>query len=207
MDGYWAFELERRGAGEVLAIDLVDPAQQDAPYHKRGSPDRPTPPDRLRGAAFRTAAELLGSRVVYQDMNVYDLNPGDAGQFDLVFLGYVLQLVRDPLRALEAVRSVCRGWVIVLDTVSAPLSLLPAPLARLHARRGHTEWFVFNRAGLARALELTGFEIQVITPILRDHPGPGGDPLPLSRRLRHAIGILGRSVALRGRVADLDARP
>src|SRR5689334_4047032 len=25
MDGFWAFELERRGAGEVVAIDLVDP--------------------------------------------------------------------------------------------------------------------------------------------------------------------------------------
>ena len=31
MDGFWAFELERRGAGEVVAIDLVDPARHDSP--------------------------------------------------------------------------------------------------------------------------------------------------------------------------------
>jgi hypothetical protein len=30
-------------------------------------------------------------------------------------------------------------------------------------------------AGLARALELTGFDVQVVTPILRAHPRPGAD--------------------------------
>ena len=54
-------------------------------------------------------------------------------------MGYVLQMLRDPLRGLEAVRGVCRGSLILLDTVSLPLSLLPAPLARLNARRGALE--------------------------------------------------------------------
>jgi len=102
MDGFWAFELERRGAREVLAIDLADPARQDAPRPGRGSPGRPTPPERLRGASFRTAAELRGSRVAYEDLSVYDLSPAEVGHFDLVFVGYVLQLVRDPLRARHA---------------------------------------------------------------------------------------------------------
>jgi tRNA (mo5U34)-methyltransferase len=201
MDGFWAFELERRGAGEVHATDLVDPARQDAPYHQRLG-RRPALPAQLRGQSFRTAAELLGSRVAYHDLNVYDLDPSGIGQFDLVVLGYVLQLVRDPLRALEAVRGVCRGWVLVLDTVSAPLSLLPAPLARLCARRGQLEWFVFNRAGLAQALALAGFEVQAVTRILRDRPGPAAMTAGLSWsvRARHALGLLGRSVAVRGSV-------
>jgi tRNA (mo5U34)-methyltransferase len=201
MDGFWAFELERRGAGEVHAIDLADPAHQDVPYHQRLERDS-TPPARLRSQSFRTAAELLGSRVVYHDLNVYDLDPRGIGQFDLVILGYVLQMVRDPLRALEAVRGVCRGWVLVLDTVSAPLSLLPAPLARLCARRGHLEWFVFNRAGLAQALALAGFQVEAVTGILRDHPGPAVATAGLSWsvRARHALGLLGRSVAIRGSI-------
>jgi tRNA (mo5U34)-methyltransferase len=29
MDGFWAFELERRGASEVLAIDVLDPQRLD----------------------------------------------------------------------------------------------------------------------------------------------------------------------------------
>jgi len=40
---------------------------------------------------------------------------------------------------------------------------------------------------------------------LRDHPGPGAERLPLSLRARHALGVLGRSVALRATVAGRDA--
>ena len=86
MDGFWAFELERRGAGEVHAIDLVDPAKQDAPYDQRLKRDL-TPLAQLRGQTFRAAAELLGSHVQYHDLNVYDLDPGGIGQFDLVLMG------------------------------------------------------------------------------------------------------------------------
>ena len=31
MDGFWAFEMERRGAAEVIAIDLDDPEALDWP--------------------------------------------------------------------------------------------------------------------------------------------------------------------------------
>ena len=148
MDGFWAFELERRGAGEVVAVDLVDPRRQDRPHGRGVPPPAPTPASELRGGRFALAAEALGSRATYLDRSVYDLDPDDVGEFDCVVVGYVLQLLRDPLRALDALRAVCRGWLLVIETVSAPLSLLPAPLARLNARRGHLEWFVFNRAGL-----------------------------------------------------------
>ena len=79
-------------------------------------------------------------------------------------MGYVLQMLRDPLRALEAIRSVCRGHLMLLDTISLPLELLPAPLARLDARRDGSEWFVFNRRGLRKALELTGWVVEETTP-------------------------------------------
>jgi hypothetical protein len=80
--------------------------------------------------------------------------------------------------------------VLVPDTVSAPLSLLPAPLARLCARGGQLEGFVFNRAGLAQALALAGFEVEAVTGILRDRPGPAvmTAGLPRSVRARHGLG-------------------
>jgi len=156
----------------------------------------------LRGRTFAVAAELLGSKARHLDLSVYDLEPGEIGEFDVVVMGFVLQLLRDPLRGLEALRRVCRGHLIVLDTVSRPLSLLPAPVARLDARRDGSEWFVFNRRGLARALHLTGFEVEVVTPILRDHyPRQPGEPTaPIGRAMR-TIGLRGRSTAVRARPA------
>jgi tRNA (mo5U34)-methyltransferase len=201
MDGFWAFELERRGAGEVVAIDLTDPERQDSPVTERTR--GPTPQRALRGGTFRVAKELLGSRAEYRDLSVYDLDPREIGEFDLIFMGYVLQMVRDPLRALEAVRSVCRGHLMLLDTVSLPLSLIPTPLARIDARRDGSEWFVFNRRGLRKALELAGFEVEAMTRILRDHYGPPrvDEPASLRARAMYALGARGRSAAARARPA------
>src|SRR5256885_8227124 len=158
MDGFWAFELERRGAAEVLAIDA--PVTDHALLKWRPGPI-PERPD--RGETFRAAADLLGSRAEYRDLNVYDLDPADVGEFDVVTMGFVLQMLRDPLRGLEAVRTVCRGHLILLDTVSRPISLLPSPIARLDARRDGREFFVFNPRGMRKALELSGFQVEEMT--------------------------------------------
>jgi tRNA (mo5U34)-methyltransferase len=180
MDGFWAFELERRGASEVVAIDLVDPRE------------RPT---------FRVAADLLGSRASCRKLSVYDLDPRDVGEFDVVVMGYVLQMLREPFRGLEAVRAVCRGHLIVIETVSRPLSLLPSPLARLDARRDGSEWFVFNPRGLRTALRLGGFDVEASTPIFRDRYGPPyrGERISLGARAMYGLGIRGRSVGIRAR--------
>jgi tRNA (mo5U34)-methyltransferase len=202
MDGFWAFELERRGAAEVVAVDVLDPARLD-----RFVPDRLRGPGGRRASEhnFALAAELLGSRVELRDVSVYDLRPADVGQFDLIVMGYVLQMLRDPLRSLEALRGVCRGRLIVLETVSLPLELLPAPLARLDARHDGDEWFVFNRRGLRKSLELSGWVVEETTPILRDWSGrPRGlRELPLAPRARHVLGIRGRSAAVRARPLTL----
>jgi tRNA (mo5U34)-methyltransferase len=201
MDGFWAFELERRGAGEVLATDVLDPLRLDRP-----AAEQPPEPGR-RGSErnFALAAELLGSRIELRDLSVYDLDPAEIGEFDVIVMGYVLQMLRDPLRALEAIRRVCRGHLLLLDTVSLPLELLPAPLARLDARRGATEWFVFNRRGLRKALALAGWTVEATTGILRDRTGlPGGErSLPAAVRARYALGALGRSAAVRARPMTL----
>jgi tRNA (mo5U34)-methyltransferase len=194
MDGFWAFELERRGAAEVVATDLPHSGAAD-PFPGAGGNAV------ARGQTFRVAAELLGSRADYRRANVYELDPEELGTFDLVFMGYVLQMLRDPLRGLEAVRSVCRGSLIVLETVSGPLSLVPSPIARLDARGDGREWFVFNRRGLRKALELAGFEVEDESPIVRDHAGPAVKErgLPPATRALYALGLRGLSVAVRAR--------
>jgi hypothetical protein len=137
---------------------------------------------------------LRGSSVVYEERDVYDLD----GEYDVVFMGFVLQMVRDPLGALEAIRGVCRGHLLLLDTVSLPLSLLASPLARLDARRNALEHFVFNRRGMRKAVELAGWTVEAQTGILRDHAGPRA-----SDSWGHRLGILGRSCAIRASPANI----
>ena len=93
-DGYFSFELERRGA-EVVAIDSIDPAQ----------------------TGFPVAAELLGSAVEFRVANLYDLDPAEHGTFDVVLFLGVLYHLRDPLLALDTIWRVCRpGALLVLET-------------------------------------------------------------------------------------------
>ena len=98
MDGFWAFELERRGAREVVAGDVLDANRLDHSVADRLSGSRFRRPSEKN---FALAAELLGARVELRDLNVYDLDPAEVGEFDLVVMGYVLQMLRDPLRGLE----------------------------------------------------------------------------------------------------------
>ena len=173
-DGFWAFELERRGAAEVVATDLPSPFQAKSRRN------------------FELAAELRGSRVRYEERSVYDLE----GEYDVVTMGFVLQMLTDPLRGLEAIRRVCRGHLLLLDTVSLPLSLLPSPLARLDARRDGREWFVFNRRGLRKVVETAGFTVEAQTGILRDHPGPLPAAQAADRSWKYRVGARGRSCAV-----------
>jgi len=177
MDGFWAFEMERRGATEVVGIDVGDSAQ-----------------------TFRLAGQLRESRAVWEKLSVYDLSPARMGHFDLVFMGYTLNLLRDPIGALEAIRDVCTGAVIVLDEISLALTLLHrGPLARFAPRPEYQEWWVFNVAGLRRALSVAGFEPKAESRFVKHRPGPGTNvaEVPWGYRLRHAAGLAGVSLAIR----------
>jgi tRNA (mo5U34)-methyltransferase len=174
-DGFWAFELEKRGAAHVLATDLPSPFQARAR-------------ERLEHAR-----QALGSSVEYEERGVFELE----GEWDVVLMGYVLQMLRDPVGALEHVRRVCRGHLLLLETVSLPLELLPAPLARLDARHDGREWFVFNRRGLRRAVELAGWEVEEQSGVLRDRAGPLPEAQKASRSWKYRLGVRGCSCALR----------
>ena len=83
-DGFYSFELERRGA-TVTAIDYI-------PSHITG---------------FNVAHKLLNSNVTFIQDNIYNVSPKKYGQFDIVlFLGLIYHLP-DPMGALDIVRSVC----------------------------------------------------------------------------------------------------
>lgn len=161
-DGFLAFELERRGAAEVIASDI---AQHE---HWDWEPHLPTTlgPSYLRqvagpemGAGFRVARELLRSSVQLEQISVYDLSPERMGSFDVVTCGSLLLHLRDPLRALTAIRSVCSNQLLSTDQVDLirSLSCPRQALVRLDGTSGLTQWWIPNAAGHRQMLRAGGF--------------------------------------------------
>ncbi len=183
-NGFWAFEMERRGADEVVAIDLLDPRQADWPAGSDPQAIANIGRRHAGGAGFEIAKRELGSAVRRLDRSIYDLDQREVGRFDLVYLGSLLIHLRDPVRALERVRAVCDGTLIVVDGIDVPLSVLfpRHPVARLDGR-GRPWWWYANAAGLARMIEAAGFEVVEGPRRLFVPPGPGAPRRRLRPRL------------------------
>lgn len=99
-DGYFSFEIERRGARRVLAIDVWDEGALEA---------------------FLLARDHFQSKVEYQRLDAHKLSPDLIGTFDVVLCAGLLYHLRHPLYGLECIRSVTGGQLI-LETAS----LIPA---------------------------------------------------------------------------------
>jgi len=140
-DGFWAFEMERRGASEVVAIDLPS-ERQDWPANAPRRHER-TDPASPRG--FDIAHDALGSNVRRLELSVYDLDPEVVDEFDFVFIGSVLLHLRDPVGALTAISRVLRGELLSVDAISMPLTMLHPrqPIARFEAP-GWPLWWALN---------------------------------------------------------------
>jgi tRNA (mo5U34)-methyltransferase len=130
-DGFWAFELERRGA-QVVAIDLDDETELDWPPRRR-DPDTSV----VRGEGFALAAELLDSKVRRITQSVYAATPDVLGTFDLVFCGSVLIHLRDQLLALERIAGLLKpgGTFVSAEEYDRASDLLPFPTARFRGNR------------------------------------------------------------------------
>jgi tRNA (mo5U34)-methyltransferase len=157
-DGYFSFELEKRGAS-VVAIDFV--------------------PETYTG--FATARKILGSKVEYRMDNVYNLTSVGYGTFDVVLFLGVLYHLRKPLAALDAIRSVMKegaqlfagtmlideyfllpdGSTTTLDAVNPLLKNVPLwqfyPGDSLNG--DYTNVFAPNRRALEAALQESQFRV------------------------------------------------
>ena len=181
-DGFWAFELERRGA-EVVALDLDDERDLDWPPRRRPA----NPSDAVRGAGFELARELLDSRVERVVRSIYDATPDELGTFDLVFCGSVLIHLRDQLLALERIASLTKpgGTFVCAEAYDRASDLIPFPVARYHADRQQSVVFwTPSRRTWRRLLWTAGFN--EVDQVVR-----------FNMRATHGFGV--RHVVLHGR--------
>jgi SAM-dependent methyltransferase len=124
-NGGVAFELERRGAGRVVAVDILD---ADA-------------------FGFTAIRDLLGSRAEHLQASVYELPEILEQQFDIVLFLGVLYHLRHPLLALDSVRKLTRRHAFIESAIcDAELpSAAGESIARFYPRRelgdDPTNWF------------------------------------------------------------------
>jgi tRNA (mo5U34)-methyltransferase len=170
MDGFWAFEMERRGAAEVVAADLATVDELDWPARWR--PRVTTTLDETKQARFDLAHEALGSRVRRIERSVYELGP-DLDQFDLVFCGDLLIHLKDPITAVQRIRSVCRGSAILCNPIKR---FRFAPRRALAQFDGIDEfqWWLLSEATLKRMMLAAGFVQIEVGRAFKLPPAAGG---------------------------------
>jgi tRNA (mo5U34)-methyltransferase len=159
-NGCFSFECERRGAREVIALSLENPAQ----------------------TGFDRMKQLLGSKVQYVNGSVYTISPAEFGMFDVILFFGVLYHLRYPLLAIDRLRSVSRGEVFIETHVidqhpwlrgwpEVPEQVAPqgaalqkTPIWRQYAEfelhpQDQSNWFGPNVVAVLEGFQTAGFEI------------------------------------------------
>jgi tRNA (mo5U34)-methyltransferase len=187
-DGFWAFEMERRGAAEVIGIDVLDPLRWDWPVRSESAVIDTIARRQEAGKGFEIAQKAQGSAVERRELSVYDLDPAEVGIFDFVYVGSLLVHLRDPVRALERVRAVCRGLMLIVDNIDLWLTLRSPrrPLAALDGR-GRPWWWKLNLAGLERAVQVAGFRVLEGPKRIWMPAGEGHPKAQVSRGLARSV--------------------
>jgi tRNA (mo5U34)-methyltransferase len=144
-----------------------------------------------KGRGFEVARDALGSAVEKREISVYDLSADAVGSFDVVVCGSLLLHLKDPVRALEAIRSVCAPGASFLsaEQIDPLLTLVSPRRPATWFRAGHqTQWQIPNVAALRAMVESAGFRVEqtvrpYAVPFGAGYPGGG---LRGVRALAHA---------------------
>lgn len=153
-EGFFAFEAERRGAKEVVAIDSF--------------------PDSVR--RFNIGRAAFNSNATAFLCNVYDLSRKSFGTFDLVLFFGVLYHLRHPLLALEKIFEVCTGTLLMQTATYEIPGNEDIPLAKFNpgwmasGKQGElkdpTIFWLPNNMGVKMMVEAMEFQnVEIISTI------------------------------------------
>jgi tRNA (mo5U34)-methyltransferase len=157
-DGFYGFEMERRGAEEVVSIDVGDPDDIQLPADFAPGRERIQQELDDGNRAFEMASGALGSKVRRELVSVHRLDPARHGSFDFGVIGTLLLHLRDPVGALGAIRGVIRGQFLMNEAVIAGLDLLSRRPVAEPVMSGPF-WWIGNPAALRRMAEAAGFRV------------------------------------------------
>lgn len=174
-DGFWAFEMERRGASEVIAIDVDSPTDYDVPRKHRDQiiEEANAQEEALRanwdkrgdyvgiqfpGDGFRMAKKILKSKVERKGLNVYDLSPEKVGKFDVILISQLLLRLRDPQTVIENMFSVCKGIAIIGEPYQPDLEAEGRPLSTFIGTGVLGVWWGHSIQSMKMMMQVAGFE-------------------------------------------------
>ncbi|RIK36523.1 MAG: hypothetical protein DCC58_19155, partial [Chloroflexi bacterium] len=151
--GFFAFELERRGA-RVTATELPEWQAHDfSPLYQHNQSIQQA--NRYLHQPFEVARTALGSRVERRLLRVQDLSPETIGRFDIVFCGSLLVHLTDPIQALWRIASVTTERAIIATVIAR--NMQDQPVAQMTGfPRGDT-WWVPTRRCLELMVASAGF--------------------------------------------------
>ena len=169
-DGWFSFELERRGA-EVVAVDCWD------------------------NPRFREMHSIYRSKVDYRILDMYELTPDRIGRFDVVLFMGVLYHLKHPLLALERVCALSTDLAAVdsfiLRDEQRPGADLERPILEFYETDemgGQTDnWFgpslpallgMCRAAGFARVELRSVLDFSACVACYRRWEEPGGQTAP-----------------------------
>jgi tRNA (mo5U34)-methyltransferase len=175
-DGFWGFEFERRGASEVIGIDVDSPLEHDMPRPAKlralaeagteGEVHRQRWDDQsgeyglqYPGAGFRLARDILGSKMRREPVDVYDVSPERLGMFDLAFISQLLLRLRDPQTVIENMISVLNpgGIAIIAEPYAPDLEALGRPLSEFLGTNTLGVWWAHSIHSLKSMMTVAGF--------------------------------------------------
>ena len=163
-DGFWAFEFERQGAAEVVAMDIGTWKEIDIPPRIRSEASKEML-DKETGSGFHIARDILGSRVQRKIMNVYDLSPELMGKFDFVFCGDLLLHLMNPMKALQNIHSVVSGFAYIVDVFIPEYGEDDSnAILRYTGGTNRMVWWRFGLGCLKKMIKDAGFtEVEVLS--------------------------------------------
>ncbi|MCU0788780.1 MAG: class I SAM-dependent methyltransferase [Verrucomicrobia bacterium] len=161
--GFLTFEIERRGAREVVSFDMEDGAQWDIVPHALARGDAGAFLEQVQRGhkrlknAYWFAHSRLGSRARAYYGDIYRM-PANLGPFDVAVMGMILGHLRDPLHAIANVAALCSSHLILTNQALYAKD----PLAYLMPSRENKErlaWWALSDACLKQMLRILGFEV------------------------------------------------
>ena len=183
-DGFYSFEMERRGARRVVALDLqvwevetnfseeyrrhcltsgFDP---DPPYKTEWLQWSGRPGELPGKRRFDIAHAALGSRVEVVVRDFMRTGPEDIGTFDVVLFLGVLYHMQDPLGAMKRVASLTRQVAVIETEAIFTRDLEQRALCEFFAsdelNSDYSNWWAPNAQALTGLCTAAGFDRVVI---------------------------------------------